>query len=161
MAKAKTKYTEKDLRKAIEEMNKVLNPEPPLELEDDMELDDLVESFKDGAEMVQKEDKFSDDTRKLAEKLDVEFPEYEGEGKKKDKKKAAPRKAAEKDDYGFRPGCKKSQVMALIKKGKSTMEELVEEFGGQVKNAIKQAEERAKVKVKVAQKSKKVSIDKS
>lgn len=195
MAKKKPAYTEDDLRDAIQDMNKILKPEPILDCDDDMDMEDLVESFKEGAEMTHPNDKLDKKTRELAEKLEVEFPEIEEEEKeleekeekaekkpaKKDKKKApakkdkketkkdtkkkdAPKKEKKesvKDNYGFRPGCKKSQVMALIKKGKSTMEDLKEEFGGQVAWAIKEAEERTGTKIKITQKSKCVQIDKS
>jgi len=48
----------------------------------------------------------------------------------------------EKDKWGFRPGCKKSQVMDKIATGKASHDDLVKEFKGQVGFAIKETAER-------------------
>lgn len=88
-------YTEKDLRAAIADMNKVLNPEPALDLDDDMEMDDLITSFKEGAEMVHPDDKLDKKTVALAEKLEITLGD--GEEEKVEEKKTTKKKDTKKD----------------------------------------------------------------
>jgi hypothetical protein len=59
----------------------------------------------------------------------------------------------EVDEFGFRPGCKKSEVMKLVKKGKTTLTELRKQFGGQVNYALRETLERTGTKTKVDEKS--------
>jgi hypothetical protein len=73
------------------------------------------------------------------------------------KKKAAPAKR-EVDEYGFRPGTKKSEAMKVIAKGKTKYDKLKEKFGGQVDFAIKETKERTGTVVEINEKTQIVSI---
>jgi hypothetical protein len=73
------------------------------------------------------------------------------------KKKAAPAKR-EVDEYGFRPGTKKSEAMKLIAKGKTKYDKLKEKFGGQFYHAIRETKERTGTVVVINEKTDVVSI---
>lgn len=73
------------------------------------------------------------------------------------KKKSAPAKR-EVDEYGFRPGTKKSEAMKQIAKGKTKYDKLKEKFGGQVDFAIKETKERTGTVVEINEKTNVVSI---
>lgn len=81
--------TEKALRAAAKEVQKVMGLEPPIDLK--ASLEDLTDQFKEAIEQIQEGDEFSDETQAIID----EFNEAEEEEAPAPKKKAAaPKKKA-------------------------------------------------------------------